>query len=100
MQGLAKGHALAILVGMQWQAAIKAHYSAPLKLSFMQFRWGVVIFFIGLVIIYAGSQVLEHSLAQELVTLLGLMVIGVGFLIAMMAQIRMVISRVVIFFTS
>ncbi|HEY7883591.1 MAG TPA: hypothetical protein VIC08_01445, partial [Cellvibrionaceae bacterium] len=60
-------------------------------------RWGAVLFFIGLVIIYAGSQSLPPSLAQELVTLLGLAVLGVGFVIAILAQIRMLISRLVRF---
>lgn len=82
---------------MQWKTALKAHYSAPLKQTFTQFRWGVVLFFIGLVIIYTGSQVFQPSLSQEIVTLLGLTIIGIGFITAMMAQIRMLVSRFVHF---
>lgn len=82
---------------MTLKARLKKHYSATLMQSFKQFRWGAVLFFIGLVIIYAGSQSLQPSLAQELVILLGLMVLGVGFIIAILAQIRMLIGRLLIF---
>lgn len=65
----------------------------PLTQSFKQFRLGGVIFFAGLVIIYAASQLFEPSLTQELVTLVGLLVVGLGFIIAILAQIRMMLGR-------
>lgn len=77
---------------------LHAHYTAPLETSFKQFRWGLSLFFCGMVILYGASQLLEPSLTQELVVLLGLIVIGCGFLIAILAQVRMVISRVWQFF--
>ncbi len=77
---------------------LKMHYTAPLDASFRQFRLGFALFFLGLVILYAGQQLLEPSLAQELVTLLALLVGGAGFVVAMLAQVRMVISRILRFF--
>jgi hypothetical protein len=81
-----------------WKAALKEHYTAPLEQTFKQFRLGAMLFFLGAVIIYIALNNLEASLQQELVTLAGLAVGGLGFLIAMLAQIRMLISRIVKFF--
>lgn len=80
-----------------WKAALKEHYTAPLEQTFKQFRLGAMLF-LGAVIIYIALNNLEASLQQELVTLAGLAVGGLGFLIAMLAQIRMLISRIVKFF--
>ncbi|MFT6103214.1 MAG: hypothetical protein ACJAZJ_000083 [Candidatus Endobugula sp.] len=74
--------------------------TAPLEEVFPHFRMGASIFLCGLVIIYAGSQLLLPSLAQEIVVLVGLIVIGIGLIMAMLAQIRMLIGRVLSFFTS
>ncbi len=79
---------------MTWKIALKEYCKAPLKQTFTQFRWGVVIFFIGMVVIYAASQALTPSLTQELVTLAGLIIIAIGFITAIMAQMRMLISRI------
>lgn len=84
---------------MNWKERLRAHYTAPLESSFRQFRWGFSLFFCGLVLIFGASQLLEVSLAQELVVLLGLLVGGCGFIIAMLAQVRMMISRIWRFFS-
>ena len=70
----------------------------PASQVFPHFKLGVVIFFWGLIVIYTGSQLLSPSIVQELVVLLGLLLIGVGFLIAITAQIRMLAGRVLRFF--
>ncbi len=73
------------------------HYSAPLKSVFKQFRLGLALFFVGLVIIYAAYQTQPPSLQQEIITLIGIIVVAFGFLMAMLAQIRMLIIRIVTF---
>lgn len=88
---------------MIWTRKLKQrllhHYTAPLEVSFRQFRLGLSFFFCGLVIIYGASQLLEPSMQQELVVLLGLLVGGCGFVIAILAQARMMISRMWRFFS-
>ena len=82
----------------RWIDFLKQHYTAPLSDSFRQFRLGAMLFFFGLVVIYIAVNTLQPSLRQELVLLLGLCTGGLGFVIAMMAQLRMLISRIVHFF--
>lgn len=74
------------------------HYITAPEKVFPRFKMGAVIFFIGLVVIYASSQLLEPSLLQEAITLIGLFIIGVGFLLALMAQVRMLTGRILRFF--
>jgi hypothetical protein len=76
---------------------LKNHYSAPLKQVFQQFRLGLSLFFVGLVVIYAAYQTLQPSLQQEAITLAGTALVALGFLMAMLAQIRMLIIRIVSF---
>lgn len=91
------------MAGMNWihhcKRALYAHYTAPLESSFKQFRWGLVLFFCGMVILYGASQLLVPSLQQELVVLAGLLLGGCGFVIAILAQMRMMISRMWRFFS-
>lgn len=84
---------------INWRKALYQHYITPPEKVFPHFKLGAVIFFSGLVIIYCGHQMLSPSLKLELVTLAGLIFIGLGFLISMMAQIRMLIGRFLRFFT-
>ncbi|NIB42046.1 hypothetical protein HBA55_20745 [Pseudomaricurvus alkylphenolicus] len=84
----------------RWLTLLKNHYSAPLELSFRQFKLGAMLFFTGLVIVYLAHQQLPPSVTLEVVTLVGLLLVGVGFLLAMLAQIRMLISRILNFFRS
>jgi hypothetical protein len=72
--------------------------TTPFEVLFKRFRLGVSLFFCGLVAIYGASQLMAPSLQQELVVLLGLVVGGVGFIIAMSAQLRMTVSRIWHFF--
>jgi len=82
---------------MTLRKRLKQHYLASLEQSFKQFRLGTVIFFAGLVVIYIASQSLTPSLAQELLTLTGLIILGIGFIIAMLAQVRMLVGRLLRF---
>lgn len=82
---------------MTLRKRLKQHYLASLEQSFKQFRLGTVIFFAGLVVIYIASQSLTPSLAQELLTLTGLIIVGIGFIIAMLAQVRMLVGRLLRF---
>ncbi|MDO3386498.1 hypothetical protein QWI17_11685 [Gilvimarinus sp. SDUM040013] len=66
---------------------------APFAICYKQFRLGAMIFFCGMVTIYIASQSMEPSLQQELITLLGVVVVGIGFAIAMLAQARILFSR-------
>jgi hypothetical protein len=82
----------------QWRKQLYNHYTTPPEQIFPQFKLGASLFLVGLVIIYGGYQFLEPSLSQEIITLIGLLVIGIGFLMAMMAQVRMLIGRILRFF--
>ncbi len=82
-----------------WRKAFYEHYATPAEKVFPQFKLGVVIFFWGLVVMYSANQLLEPSLAQEIVTLIGLGLIGGGFLYSMLAQVRMLIGRFLTVFT-
>ncbi|WP_439135601.1 hypothetical protein [Pseudomaricurvus sp.] len=81
-----------------WGRRLKEHYSATLAQSFRQFKLGAMLFFLGGVLIYISVSAIQPSTSQELMLLTGLIIGGMGFLIAMMAQIRMLISRLVKFF--
>lgn len=82
-----------------WRKALYQHYTIPPEKLFPRFKLGASLFLVGLVIIYGGNQLLPPSLQQELTTLVGIILIGIGFLTAMMVQVRMLIGRIVTFFT-
>ncbi|ODS25080.1 hypothetical protein AB835_00830 [Candidatus Endobugula sertula] len=65
---------------------------------FPQFKLGAMIFFLGLVVIYSSSQLLHPSIVQEVITLIGLILIGWGFLLSMWSQVRMLTGRILRFF--
>lgn len=77
---------------------LKEYYRAPLEVTFKKFRDGLIYFTVGFIIIYLAKNTLEASLKQELIVLFGLAMIAIGFFIAMLAQTRMIISRIVRFF--
>lgn len=54
---------------------------------------GALLFFIGLGTIQGADRLFEPSLQQESYALLGLLVGGTGFLIAMFAQILLIVQR-------
>jgi hypothetical protein len=87
------------LSNKNWKKTLCAYFSIPAEQIFPHFKLGVVIFFWGLVIIYSANQLLKPSLSQEVVTLIGLLLIGGGFLYSMVAQVRMLIGRFVIEFS-
>ncbi len=77
---------------------LRRYYSAPLAQTFRKFRSGLIYFSVGLIVIYLAQSNLQPSLRQEIVTLCGIALLACGFFIAMMAHIRMIISRIVRFF--
>jgi hypothetical protein len=82
-------------VNKEWKQLLYDYYATPPEKVFPSFKLGVVIFFWGLVLMYSANQLLEPSLSQEIVTLIGLLLIGGGFLYSMAAQVRMLIGRFV-----
>lgn len=80
-------------------AALKAHYQAPLLVAFAQFKLGAMLFFFGLVLVYMASQLLGDSVERELAMATGLLFAAIGFIMAMAAHLRMVISRLWAFFS-
>lgn len=85
---------------MSFKQQLYQHYIAAPKKVFQQFKLGAMVFFLGLVVIYTAHSLLSESLAQEIATLIGLIFVGLGFIIAMMAQIRSLIGRLLRFFKS
>lgn len=78
--------------------ALINHYNAPLENIFKQFRLGLIAFGVGLALILIANTNIPPSLKQELTALFGLITLSVGFIIAMLAQIRLLISRILQFF--
>ncbi|MBB3167830.1 hypothetical protein [Simiduia aestuariiviva] len=77
---------------------LKRHYQAPLSQAFAQFKLGAMVFFVGMVLVYMAQQLIDPSLRQEAFTLAGLLLAGLGFIMAMGAHLRMLISRLWHFF--
>ncbi len=77
---------------------LKTYYSVPLNTSFHKFRNGLIYFSVGMVMIYMAHENMLPSTSQEIVVLAGIILTAIGFFIAMMAQIRMIISRIIQFF--
>lgn len=78
-------------------SSLKTYFSAPLAKTFQQFKLGAMTFFLGMVIVYMAVNAIEPSLRQEVFVLIGLLIGGLGFLIAMFAQVRMLMSRLLNF---
>jgi hypothetical membrane protein len=83
----------------QAREALYIYYSAPQEQSFKTLRNGFVVFGIGLAITLFSNAYLEATAKQELLVLSGLIICGIGFFIAMRAYMRLVISRIVLFFS-
>lgn len=81
-----------------WREKLYRHYTSNPVKAFKQFRLGAMLFFLGLVTVYSAYQLLSESLTQEIITLIGLVELGLGFLIAMLAQVRSLIGRFLAFF--
>lgn len=76
------------------------HYNVPLEIPFRQFRDGAIYFGVGLGSVLMANGYMTPSLWQELIVLCGLLLGGIGFVMAMLAQTRMIIARLVRFFDS
>ena len=87
-----------IVSNNRYVQALFEHYSAPIEDIFKQFRLGAIAFGIGIALVIAANATMEPSVQQELLALVGLVGGGLGFVIAMMAQLRMMIGRFVRFY--
>lgn len=81
----------------QIKTALIIYYSAPAKKVFKQFRDGVIYFAVGLMSVWMANSAMQPSIGQELVTLCGLILAGIGFIMALMAEVRMLIGRFIRF---
>lgn len=81
----------------QIRRALFVYYNAPLTEVFKRFRAGLIYFSVGMMIILMANQSLEPSLRQDLVTLAGLVMVIIGFFIAIMSHMRLIIGRIVQF---
>lgn len=83
-----------------WQRVIKAiktFYLAPLEIAFRQFRAGLIYFGVGFGTVLLANAHMEESLMQELVVLGGLLVGGLGFVLALIGQSRLLVGRLLHF---
>lgn len=82
----------------QLKNALITHYSVPLSVPFRQFRNGTIYFGVGLAMVLMANTYMSPSILQEGVVLAGLVLGGCGFILAMMAQVRLLISRIIQFY--
>lgn len=73
------------------------HYTASQRQIFKQFRLGCGLFFVGMVAIYGSYQLLEESLTREVTLLIAIVIVLSGFITAMLAQIRLLVGRILHF---
>lgn len=77
---------------------LHAYYRQPLTTAFKQFRAGVIYFAVGFVAIIMATTQLPPSVQQEVIVFCGMVMAGIGFFMALMAEIRLLIGRFVRFF--
>lgn len=78
-------------------AGLRRHYLADPKQVFKQFKLGAMCFAVGLTtVLYLASQVPPSAL-QELGVLLALLLALAGFSIALLAEVRLLIGRILVF---
>lgn len=85
---------------MSWQRLreiIRTYYSAPLEVSFRQFRAGLVFFATGFGAILMANAYMEPSVQQELIVLSGIILGGYGFVLALLGQSRFLVGRLMRF---
>lgn len=80
-------------------SALKNYYLTPLDRTFKSFRSGVIYFSVGLIFFYLANISIEPSAFQEVIILSSMLLAFIGFIMAMLAQTRMIISRLVRFFS-
>ncbi len=83
---------------LRYRRALWIYYSAPQLKIFKQLRNGFIYFSVGLLTVYLANLNLALSVQLELITLGGLLLCAIGFTIAMLAYVRLLISRIVNFF--
>jgi len=76
------------------------HYSAPQIDIFYRWRSGFIYFSVGLGTIYMANVYGTPSLQQELFTLAGLLLCGLGFVLTLLSYVRLLIARIFQFFRS
>ena len=79
-------------------SGLKNYYTEPMTQTFRRFRSGLIYFGVGLGTILMANEYMTPSLSRDLVFLFGLILLAIGFFIAMLAHTRLIISRIVIFF--
>jgi hypothetical protein len=77
--------------------AIKAYYFVPQEVAFRQFRMGLICFGLGLGAILVANVYMEDSLQQELAALGGMVIGGLGFVVGLIGQSRLLVSRLLHF---
>ena len=77
---------------------LKVYSSAPQIQTFKRFRDGAIYFAVGLITIYLANVSMTPSAKQEFIVLLGLCLTSLGFIMAMVAQIKLIVSRIFHFF--
>ena len=82
----------------RYQAALLHHYSAPQYLLFKDLRAGFIYFAVGLMSVYMANVYMQPSLIQECIVFAGLIGVGIGFILAMRAYLRLLITRLLGFF--
>lgn len=75
-----------------WRAQINA-LIADQRRTLRLYSAGAIAFLVGLGLIQYANHLIEPSLQQELVALLGTLIGGGGFLTAIIAQIFLIIDR-------
>ncbi len=79
------------------KSALLQYYNVPTTVAFRQFRNGAIYFGVGIGMILMANQMLPPSVRQEWIVAFGLVMATVGFLMAMTAEMRLIISRLVQF---
>lgn len=79
-------------------SALKIYYSVPLQVPFRQFRNGLIYFAVGFGAMMMAIVYMTPSPQQEWIVLLGLLLGSVGFILAILAQTRLLIGRLYRFF--
>lgn len=80
--------------------ALKLYYLEPQQVAFKQFRNGLIYFAVGFGTMMMAMVYMPSSAKQEWIVLFGLVVGAIGFTLAMFAQMRLIISRVLQFYWS
>ena len=81
----------------QLKQGLMDYYTQAPEIAFKQFRDGVIYFAVGMMTVYMANTYMAPSLSQELIVLAGLVLTGVGFLIALLGEMRLLIGRLLRF---